>query len=228
MKKRSFNLKHRLKFLVICMDNLLNFCTCSKKWLTKIKANSKKWSWTKISDTYSWVIMSIEVDNPVRSSVSSSLWKLDILNKSSFLEVTTNAKPSPEFTVSLMKSREDTKLDSGKHFINASTTCHWLLLSMRKLCVCMVVFQRTCIASTRLKQFQNPPTFQIKVSLPTWCGTILMRRLEAGKRTKEDVDGFLATNNLKIAYLNTILIWYAEVIKWWKMAMASSVSTNSS
>jgi hypothetical protein len=46
--------------------------------------------------------------------------------------------------------------------------------------------------------------FQTKDLSLIYYGTIQMRKFEAGKKTREDVDGYSATNNWRNVYLNMI------------------------
>lgn len=83
MKRLWFHLRLLSKFSEIFTVNFLSFFICLKKWLTKIKLNSKEWFWTKLNDIYSWETTSTEDVNHVRWSAYSLLWKSDTLIKSS-------------------------------------------------------------------------------------------------------------------------------------------------
>ena len=59
----------------------------------------------------------------------------------------------------------------------------------------MVAFQRICITLSRLNKFLSLLMFPTVDSLQIYCGTIQMKMLEAGKKTKEDAVGSSDINN---------------------------------
>ena len=80
-KSRLSNLRHLSRYLETSTGNTLICCICSKKCQRKTSKTNRTQSSLEIRDFSSWEITWIEVNNPARSSASSSPLKWDSHNK---------------------------------------------------------------------------------------------------------------------------------------------------
>jgi len=174
----------------------------------------------------SWVIMSIEASNHSKLCAFYLLIRLNTQRTSSCSEEITSVHPLTESMVFMTNASAATISSCGKLSLIVSIACLLLLLLMRKYFVCTVDSAPSSALSSKLRELWDRLMSLIPAFFAISCGQILIRMSRVGVKTTEVSLSPSVKKSFQHLTKNTILTWFAELIKLLKTAMSFSQRDN--